>query len=237
MKEALVAVLKFGEVAYAKYTVPLIKDWCKRHGYDLEFHDPVREPGDYRPRGWDKLILPDIYHGYRWYILMDLDMMPSPWADSLRDYQQTSSISMARDLPQRGRHRRGLIKAGANPDYHEYNTGLIVAHNDYTGWLHTAYHTADWKHWLDHGYGYEQEEINQRIGNGEAQVRAIDGNFNRMRRVGIPRAVEIREHVQIWHLAGARNDKHRILRARKVAQRYEEVMEEITVRKATLSIS
>ncbi len=200
-----VYVVRSGNAPYARYTVPFIEEYCRRHGYDLVFREHVSDPS--RSPAWEKLLV----HSHvdaEIALVLDLDAVPLPGAPPIAPELSSDRLSLARNQTSRG-GVRFLRRKGYDPAWMRFNTGVVGVPRPLGSALARVHRTArpEDEIWMDQG------DVNRAIVQGEIPVQELDQRWNTwIRRDEHPESML--DRAWIAHFAG--NRARRVRNARRL---------------------
>jgi len=164
---------------YCRWTLPFIAAYCARHGYRLEIlHLP---PDDKRNASWQKLLaFHAIPESVSTAVLIDMDVMPMPWAGPIHESLSGTEISMC---------QHGDV----------WQCGVIGLPRCKREWAENIYRCGDWG---STGNWFEQTDVNRSLNSGDETCNKMHGKWNHIPgRMFRPRLLEP-NGVQFLHCAG-----------------------------------
>ena len=121
MSRLTVCVVRVGKPNYEEFTRPFIEYYCDRHKYDLVWI--TTPPSDTRHPSWQKLLAREFYPDAGRLLVMDLDIMPLPWADPIHPYVDSNRITLS-SIPLSGRCQYRMRRQGVATPW-RFSNGLM----------------------------------------------------------------------------------------------------------------
>lgn len=149
-----------------------IEEYCAKWGHNLFFSSTRDQHGP----AWHKLKAFE-YVSADYLVIMDLDMMPMPWAPNLADHLRYDCLSIVRDRECVRRSPATVQLAelhGYNMDDIVWNTGLVGVPRGkayFLQWVWDAY-AVDRECW------YEQALFNELLVKRGEMINELDTRFN-----------------------------------------------------------
>ena len=159
-------VIDIDHVPYSRWTLPFIRDYCDRCGYDLQILCCPPDPGT--PASWFKLLAHRLFKS-EMVVCADLDIIPMPWAPPIDQVLDPEKLNLCVDM--------ALTRI--NKKYNEdflYNCGLIGLPKKFAGFMESIYdqhHTTERICW-------EQLFINDAIAAQNIPVNELHERWNFM---------------------------------------------------------
>ena len=167
----LIYVVNRGDLAYARHTKPLIRRYCRQHGYDLIFADCGHRED--RAAAWQKMLVHE-YVRASFVLVMDLDFIPLPWAPPIHKSLVTDSLNICRDTNLTDEEQRAReIRKGCPPFSMGYNTGLMGIPARLAPEFRRLYNEGETV-----GLWWEQPEVNLWIRDVRPPLYELDNKWN-----------------------------------------------------------